>query len=316
MNEWVELTDREYLSDYIRAGGGSVKFLAGLPGELAEVSSELDAAAEPHGFVRVDLDAAQTRLHRIDHVFFEVAKQIDWAGLAETFLAEGFRAAGWVAHRTEAGFDLDSIAPANGVDVADVRVALRKWLQALYEDYAMSQEFRLGILQLCKAQIVGLDNAAPPVVFWLRGELSRISELKSAKIFQKIGRHNARLMLESLTHWLHRNGRPGLVITLDIARCIENPRRTERREGFYYSAAALTEVYEMLRQLIDSSASLIGTFVAVFAPPSFLSDEKRGVDRYQALKMRIFDDVRNVGAQNLLAPLVRLDAMQAAAGGS
>jgi hypothetical protein len=147
MNEWVELTDREYLSDYIRAGGGSVKFLAGLPGELAEVSSELDAAAEPHGFVRVDLDAAQTRLHRIDHVFFEVAKQIDWAGLAETFLAEGFRAAGWVAHRTEAGFDLDSIAAANGVDVAEVRVALRKWLQALYEDYAMSQEFRLGILR-------------------------------------------------------------------------------------------------------------------------------------------------------------------------
>ena len=69
----------------------------------------------------------------------------------------------------------------------------------------------------------------------------------------------------------------------------------------------------MLRQLIDSSASLIGTFVAVFAPPSFLSDEKRGVDRYQALKMRIFDDVRNVGAQNLLAPLIRLDALGAAA---
>ena len=149
-----------------------------------------------------------------------------------------------------------------------------------------------------------------PVVLWLRGELSRVSELKSGKIFQKIGRHNARLMLESLTHWLHVNGRPGLVVTLDISRCIENPKRKERGEGFYYSAGALTEMYEMLRQLIDSSASLIGTFVTVFAPPTFLSDEKRGVDRYQALKMRIFDDVRNVGAQNLLAPLIRLDALQ------
>jgi P-loop Domain of unknown function (DUF2791) len=51
---------------------------------------------------------------------------------------------------------------------------------------------------------------------------------------------------------------------------------------------------------------LTGTFVAVFAPPSLLSDEKRGVDRYQALKMRIFDDVRNRGMQNVLAPLIRL----------
>jgi hypothetical protein len=316
VNEWVELADREYLSDFILAGGGSVRFLAGSPGELEEVSSELDAVTEPHDFVRVDLDAAQTRLHRIDHVFFEVARQIDWAALAKTFVAEGFRAVGWHAETTEAGFDLELIAAQNGVEVAEVRVALRKWLQALYEDYAMSQEFRLGILQLCRAQIVNLDNAAVPVVFWLRGELPRISELKSAKIFQKIGRHNARLMLESLTHWLHRNGRPGLVITLDITRCIENPRRTERREGFYYSAGALTEVYEMLRQLIDSSASLIGTFVAVFAPPSFLSDERRGVDRYQALKMRIFDDVRTLGAQNLLAPLIRLDALRLDAIGS
>jgi hypothetical protein len=162
------------------------------------------------------------------------------------------------------------------------------------------------MLQLCRAQIVGLDHSAIPVVFWLKGELSRIAELKSAKIFQKIGRHNARLMLQSLTHWLRRNGQPGLVLTLDIARCLENPKRTERKEGFYYSPGALTEVYETLRQLIDGASELTGTFVAVFAPPPLLSDEKRGVDRYQALKMRIFDDVRNRGTQNLLAPLIRL----------
>jgi hypothetical protein len=130
--------------------------------------------------------------------------------------------------------------------------------------------------------------------------------VKAAKLFQKVGRHSARLMLQSLTHWLRLNGVPGLVLTVDIGRCLENVRKADRGQGWYYSAGTLTEVYEVLRQLIDGSASLHGTMIVVSAPSAFLSDEKRGVDRYQALKMRIFDDVRSRGRQNILAPLVRL----------
>ncbi len=87
-----------------------------------------------------------------------------------------------------------------------------------------------------------------------------------------------------------------------------NTKRADRQSGFYYSSAALNEVYEVLRQLIDSSSTLTGVLVAVSVPPEFLSDEKRGVDRYQALRMRIFDDIRSRGRQNVLAPLVRLEA--------
>jgi hypothetical protein len=310
MKEWIDAIDREYLADFILAGGGSVKFVTGGPAESAEVSAAIDALAEERGYVRVDLDAARTKLHRIDQIFFEVARQIDWAGLAAAFVADGFRADGRLSGRpiekSPEGFDLSVIAAENGMEEADLRVLLKTFLRALYDDYAMSQEFRLAMLQLCRAQIAGLDHSAIPVLFWLKGELARIAELKSAKIFQKIGRHNARLMLQSLTHWLRRNGQPGLVLSLDISRCLENPRRTERKDGFYYSPGALTEVYETLRQLIDGASDLTGTFVAVFAPPALLSDEKRGVDRYQALKMRIFDDVRNRGIENVLAPLIRL----------
>lgn len=308
MKEWIEIIDREYLSDFLPAGGGSVKFLAGPVERAAEVSAALDQLAQARKFVRVDLNGATTRLNRIDHVFFEVARQIDWAGLAQRFVAEGFREAGWTFEKAEGGFDLAAIANENGVEEGEVRLALKTWLQGLYNDYAMSQEFRLAMLQLCRAQIAGLGSTAVPVVLWLRGELSRVTELKAAKIFQKIGRHNARLMLQSLTYWMRRNGRPGLVLTIDVSRCLKNVKKAERGEGFYYSSAGLTEVYEMLRQLIDGASELKGTLAVVFAPGELLSDEKRGVDRYQALKMRIFDDVRNRGVQNLLAPLVRLNA--------
>ncbi len=307
METWIDIIDREYLTDYIPAGGGAVKFLVGGLELLAEASAKVDLLAERHEYIRVDLHAAQTRMHRIDHIFFEIARQIDWDGLAASFVAEGFRAAGWkVQQPVSQGFDLADIAWENGVEVPEVRVVLRSWLQGLYDDFHMGQDFRLALLQLCRAQIKGLEHSAVPVQQWLRGELPRISELKAAKIFQKINRHNARLAFESLTYWLHRNGRQGLLITLDISRCFENPRKLERKDGFYYTTGSLTEVYELLRQLIDGSSELRGTFITVFTTPEFLSDEKRGVDRYQALKMRIFDDVRPAGLQNLLAPLVRL----------
>lgn len=310
MHEWIEIAGREYLTDYVQSGGGSVKFLCGAPESLAEISDTLDEFAQSLGFIDVGLDGATVKLHRIDYVFFEIAKQIDWAGLAMAYVAEGFREAGWTLARGESGFDLSAMAAENGVEEAEIRLVLKKWLAALYADYYMSQEFRLAMLQLCKAQVTGLEHSAVPTVLWLRGELSRVSEIKSAKIFQKVGRHNGRLMLQSLTYWLRRNGKPGLVLTLDISRCVENVKRADRKEGIYYSTSALTEVYEMLRQLVDGSSELIATFAVVFAPPEFLSDEKRGVDRYQALKMRIFDDVRNRGMQNPLSPLFRLGETQ------
>jgi hypothetical protein len=313
MNDWLTVIDREYLADFIPEGGGCVKFLAGLPEQNAEVSAALDTLAENKGFIRVDLDAARTKLHRIDHVFFEIARQIDWASLAVIYVAQGLKESGWTLAKSTEGFDFAAMAEQNGIEETTIRQALKKTLNALYTDYSMTQDFRLALIQICRAQVAGLEHSAIPAIYWLRGELSRISELKSAKIFRKIGRDNARLMLQSLAHWLRRNEQPGLILALDISRALDNAKRADRQDGFYYSAAALTELYETLRQLIDGSSETPGVFVTVFAPPTLLSDEKRGVDRYQALKMRIFDDVRNRGVQNPLAPMVRLQAATEAA---
>ena len=46
----------------------------------------------------------------------------------------------------------------------------------------------------------------------------------------------------------------------------------------------------------------------VVASPAFLSDAARGLDAYQALKLRIFDEVRDVHRDNPLSSLIRLGA--------
>jgi hypothetical protein len=172
----------------------------------------------------------------------------------------------------------------------------------------MSQEFRLAMIRLCLAR---LDPNADPdlaqaVKEWLRGELRLISALKRAPIFQKIARHNARHLLHALPHWLRHAGRSGLVLGLDISRCLEAPRRELREQGVYYSTAAVLDSYEVLRQLIDTTDELAFCFVGVLAAPGFLGDERRGYRRYDALYLRLADEVRDRHRQNPLSSLVRV----------
>jgi hypothetical protein len=147
------------------------------------------------------------------------------------------------------------------------------------------------------------------VLDWLRGDLRQISLLRSAMIFRRIGRHNARQMLFSLAHWSATNGSAGLVLELDVRRLgFARRPRLEERNGIYYTKASLLDAYELLRQLVDNTDELSHCCVVVVAAPEFLSDPNRGLDAYQALKLRIYDEVRDRLRDSPYSSLVRLGA--------
>ena len=76
---------------------------------------------------------------------------------------------------------------------------------------------------------------------------------------------------------------------------------------FYYTKTALLDAYELLRQLVDNTDELSRCCVVVVAAPEFLTDDHRGVSAYQALKLRIHDEVRDRVRDNPFASLVRLE---------
>ena len=208
---------------------------------------------------------------------------------------------------------LDQLASQHRVDPRELKRDVDRQLQhQVQQDYAMVQEFRTAMLRLCQAQlrsgqVVDAEHAA--VLDWLRGDLRQISVLKSALIFRRIGRHNARQLLFSLAHWLAVNDRAGLALVLDIRRLGFARRPSpEERHGHYYTKAALLDAYEVLRQLVDNTDEMANCIVVVVAAPAFLSDASRGLDAYQALKLRIFDEVRDVNRDNPLSSLIRLGA--------
>ncbi len=308
--DWLAVVRTEYLRDYVRGGGAAVKFaVSSTDSGRADLEQGLRAAAEEHGFQFAFLDAVQVRLHLVDRLFHAVARQMDWDALTRAYLERRLRERGLRLPEAPEPLAAARIAELNAAPEVLLRSELTRAIEAdLFEDYAMSREFRLAMIQLCRAQLDPTDNPAleAAVKAWLRGELRLLSEVKRALIFQKIARHNARHMLFSLAHWLTLAGKSGLVLALDVARYADLSRPAERGEGYYYSTPATMDLYETLRQLVDATDEMHGCFVGVLAGPDFLQDDRRGVRSYQALYFRIWDEVHDRERENPLSSLVRI----------
>ncbi len=310
-DEWLSVLRKEYLQDFIPSGGAAVKFVVPMDGlEHQGLLDKLKQDAEADGYLFVSLDATTTKLHMIDQVFHAIAKQVAWDDLAYAFLHTTLSVGQYRLPENRNDFDLAQIASLNGLDLGEMRVIINNRLRdRLFRDYAMTQEFRIAVLSLCRAQLdpqdvgVGITDA---IKEWLRGELRLISSLKSSLIFQKVGRHNGRHMLFSLSHWLHLTGKAGLVMVLDISRFLEVRRPREPDGSLYYSLSAVIDGYEVLRQCIDGTDEIEYCLLVVVAPPSFLNDERRGLSAYDALRLRIWDEVRDRQRPNPLSSLVRL----------
>ena len=313
VTEYVSFLDEEYLAGYVASGGAAVKFVVPEDdGAAAGFLAGLARAAAQAGFAVATVDAAETRVHLLEQVFFDVAHQIDWDGLAVTAAVRAAAAAGYPPPAGEAPA-IEALSAYHGVDQRELKRDLDRALQALVQrDYTMVSEFRTAMLRLCQAQLHSgqvSDVEHGAVLEWLRGDLRQISALRSALIFRRIGRHNARQLLFSLAQWLAANDRAGLALVLDIRRLGFARRPSpEERHGHYYTKPALLDVYEVLRQLVDNTDEMSHLAVVVVASPGLLTDPVRGLDAYQALKLRVFDEVRDAARDNPLSSLVRVGA--------
>jgi hypothetical protein len=312
--EYLEIIRKEYLQEFIRQGGTAVKFI--VPTEEIdhkELQQQLCSVSEAEGYLFSTIDAAKTGVHMIDHIFHAVARQIEWDDLVFSFVSSILSNNGFtVPSRQE--FNIRKLSELNQLDETQLPVEIQKLLiKHLFHDYQMCQEFRIAMMRLCLAQLDPSDVYPVPshvIKAWLRGELRLVSEIKPAHIFQKISRHNARHMLSSLSHWLHLTGKSGLFITLDISRClVQRPKPKDLYDDSrYYTNASILDVYEVLRQFIDTTDDMEFCFIAVIATPPFLHVDNihRGIESYPALKWRIWDDVRDKNRVNPFSSLIRL----------
>ncbi len=307
VEQYLDFLDQEYLAEYIPGGGAAVKFAAAADGPAERLRAGLAERARSEGYVVASIDAAHVKVHMIDKLFSGIANQIDWEDGARRVVRSAIEQLSFRVP-SDGELALDRLAAENDFDPNELRRDLFRVLQReILEDYELAHEFRLAMLRLCEGEVDRGDATRTErdlVLLWLRGELRLISSLKQARIYQRIARHNARDMLASLTRWVVKTGRPGLLLDLDLRRCALNKRPDDRL--LFYSKAAVLDAYELLRQLIDATDELTSCFCLITISPDMLTDPKRGIEHhYDALKARIWDEVRDRVRTNPLAALVR-----------
>jgi hypothetical protein len=311
LHDWLSILQNEYLASFVREGGGAVK-VAVFPHEeaLKTCQQELDGLAKRETYVMAKVDARFTKAHMVEKLFQKIAKQVDWDELAYRFLLRLLEEKGHQIPANRKEFSLRQIATLNERKEPMLRRDLQTWVEESIEgDSGLCREFRMAMIRLCMAQLDAGDSdrvLATAVKEWLCGDLRLVSGVKKALIYQKVSRHNARYMLSSLTRWLRLTGQGGLILSLDISRYFSKKDPSAMDGSLWFSPSATMDLFELLRQFIDSADDMEGLLMVVLAPQEFLTDARRGVDRYEALKLRVWDDIRPKHRQNPLASLVRI----------
>lgn len=309
---WLRFLREEYLESFVKEGGAAVKFAIPLEERLRnEIESGIVEQGKCAGYAVACVSSVDTRVHMIDQVFFRVAEQIPWRELSRQVLISLARK-DFVVPATGEGPLATLIAEANSISLEMVRMTANQWIdRSVFQQQSLARDFRVAITQLCIAELYGGpdgETRTQIITDWLTGRNKAISAVKPYQIYSSVNRSNARHLLESLLRWIQFAGYPGLVIVLDISRVTIT--RNPQDGKIYYSNAAMLDVYEVLRQFIDGTDRMKGCLLIVTPAAEFLDVESygrgRGMGRYQALRLRVYDEVRDQRLVNPMGAMVRL----------
>jgi hypothetical protein len=311
-DEYADFLAQEYLAGYLPGGGAAVKVaVVGDDGAADRLESALASATAEAGGLHIAISAESTRVHMIDQIFFAFSRAVGWEDVAAACVRAAYADASFPV--PEGGeLSIAAVSRHHSIDGRELYRSVRRLLErSLLGNPAVAPEMGRAMLRLAQAQLGAgdVDSAEhDAVIGWLYGELKSITALRSALIYSRIGRHNARAMLLSTAALLLESGSRGLVIQLDLDRLAESRRPpAELRTGFYYSKAAVLDAYEVLRQFIDATDELRGALLVAMVPPGLMTDEIRGLPAYAALHLRVADEVRDRRRANPFAALVRLE---------
>ena len=309
--EWLPFLEREYLDEFIRDGGASVKFIVphDQKGKQAIIEG-LETSAIKRGYRIASASAGETKIHLMDQLFFRVAEQIPWEQLARSVVESLARRDNYAIPDTSDQPFIEAMARINDLDEAFVSMALRKLVSgAVFKRRNLAKDFRVAMSQLCLAQIAGGSDGATTsaaIIDWLTGRIKTVGAIKPYNIFTRINRNNARYFFESLLDWIQFAGSSGLIISLDASRLTvaKNPRDGQ----IFYSKAGRLDAYELLRQFVDATDRMRGLLFVIIPDIEFLDESptSNGIGEYQALYFRVFDEIRDREMVNPMGSLIRI----------
>lgn len=308
----LDFWQEKYLANYLAQGGSKIKFLIGRTGSGRTHFLEMLAMeAEKMGYIPVSLSAREVWLHDFKEIYAAVLRQVDLMERLKLSCSQVIRQVGYDPADIPEGMTFADYLSGQGQLDPLTKREIRQQLEQLFlANQLIDNNFALAC-SLLTGSLLGYPTLEEPsrclLLLWLEG--SREVRLPSIRRLglspSKITKYNARHMLRSLVEVCRLTGYKGLVISIDEMEIMVG---ADSSEAMRYTRLKREDAYESIRELIDEIDTLKNIMFVFSFERRLLDDEKAGLKSYQALWMRIQNEIE--GARfNRFADIIDLDAL-------
>jgi len=302
----------KYLREFIPAGGSKIKFLTGQSGSgKTHALHLLSSIARKEHFVTVHFSAKDVWLHDFKEIYLEILSQCD---LEQLLLACSH------AVVSSLGFDhrdipegmtfidhLSHLGLADALTRREIRVQLK---ELFLDNKLLDNNFALACSLLCGG-LLGHPflegQSRQTLLAWLNGDKSiKVASLRPLGMApSRITKFNARHMLRSLAEVVRLSGHAGLLVCIDNLEVMVDKSSLN---PMHYTKMKRDDTYESIRQLIDDIDNFRNIMFLFAFDKVLLDNENSGIKSYQALWMRIQNEI--VGTRmNRFGDILDMDAM-------
>lgn len=300
----------QYLREYIPRGGSKIKFATGRPGcGKTHFSQVMLKQAEALGYLTVAFSAKDVWLHDFREIYLQILRQCDLGKVLQGCADEIARGMGYDPAQIGEGRKLmdhlSELGEGDPISKGEIRSALR----AFFTHNPMLDSCFAACCSLLTGDLLGHPVLEPAnrelLLAFLHGDKSvRLAQLRALGLSPSgITRYNARHLLRSLTEVVHLSGRPGLVIVIDDMEVLLN---RASGDAIRYTRLRREDTYESVRQLIDDIDSMRHVLFLLCFDRALMDDESYGIKSYQALWMRVQNEVISTRF-NRFADIIDLD---------
>ena len=311
------LTDfwqEKYLQEYIRNGGSKIKFITGRQGSgKTHFLRLMTAIAKEENYKTAQFSAKDIWLHDFKDIYVEILQQCNIMGCLEAVSHQLIEQLGFNFQDIPEGMRFIDYLSQNDSSDAITKREIRSQLRRIFLDNPlMDNNFALACSMLT-GSILGYpvleEQNKELLLAWLEGDRSiKLSQLRALDFYpSRITKYNARHMLRSLAELVHMGGYSGLFVTIDDVEILTS---RSSLEAVHYTKVKREDTYESIRQLIDDIDSMKNIMFVYAFDRELLDNENAGVKSYQALWMRIQNEI--VGERfNRFADMIDMDQLAA-----
>ena len=308
--KWLDRMRSHYLDKYILNGGSKVKVLTGKQGTgkthlLRCVLSD----AKSLEYTTVYLSAHDCRLNDLASLYRAIIDQIDKeelvTGLCRNVASKFSRFIDSEKYDPSELFVTNAYFYDTYPTTDEAAKVIQQEVTSLIRAIDLSSSFKTFVYRVtCSRMITDPTSNIDIPLDWLSGKNVAPKDRKALSLFDKLDRANARDWLNSLVQLLKLSGKKGLIIAIDDLEVITQKSLST---GKFFSKAAIMDVCELIRQLIDDTEVLAHCLFLFAGDSAVIEDSNRGLKSYDALRMRLQTGLSKSDKFNAFADLVDVD---------